>query len=58
MLLKEGIEVLCLWAQYQASFGEYLGFSIVPDPSSQIKEPKAGAPQPRPTPCYKVFCSS
>jgi hypothetical protein len=50
---KDGVEVLGLSAQYQASSGHDKGNSVVLDGSATIKitEPIAVAPQPRPTPC-------
>jgi hypothetical protein len=54
IILKDGVEVLCLWVQYQSSSGNYTGHGSILDPSRQIMEPTAVATQPRHLPCYKL----
>jgi hypothetical protein len=54
-MLKDGVEGLCPWAQYQYSSIHYIGKASVLDPSRQIMEPVAIATQPRPLPFYKLY---
>jgi hypothetical protein len=54
-MLKDGVEVVFIWAQSQSSSGRYIGHaSVLDDKSRQILEQTAVATQTRPIPCFEL----